>query len=94
MATVCHSWGCGSTAVILTRCPTVDVWSGALTRTYSLLAGGPGTLQAASIVMTTRTLAAPELDKDAQAIQLLRDAREEIHGASYHDLDDAGDLNA
>jgi hypothetical protein len=32
----------------------------------------------------------PQLDKDARAIALLRAARSEIHGASSHDLADAG----
>jgi hypothetical protein len=36
----------------------------------------------------------PELDRNRHALQLLRDAREEIHGASHHDLDDAGELEA
>jgi hypothetical protein len=36
----------------------------------------------------------PELNDDAHAIALLREAREEIHGATVHDLADTAELNA
>jgi hypothetical protein len=36
----------------------------------------------------------PELNTDARAIALLREAREEIHGATLNDVADKGELNA
>jgi hypothetical protein len=74
-------------------------WRGVMRQVRTGL--GPDSRQAAQRV-TALALAllsvigtkSPELGNDAHAIALLREAREEIHGATFHDLADARELNA